>query len=67
MRNEMNNSKQKQSNVPATWSGATLAGKLAVMAANDTTVSNKDVPEKDNKDNLSMSQLISNWQNRGPV
>lgn len=49
----MSNSKQKQSTAPAT-----RAGKLAVMAANDTA-SNKDTPEKDNMDNLSMSQLVS--------
>lgn len=54
----MSNSKQKQSAVPATRSGTTLAGKLAAMAANDTT-SIKDTPEKDNPDNLSMSQLVS--------
>ena len=55
----MSNSKQKQSTAPATRSGVNLAGKLAVMAANDTTTSKKDIPVKDNTDNLTMSQLVS--------
>lgn len=51
-------SNSKQSTAPVTRSCATLASKLAVMAVNDAN-SNKDTPEKDNTDNLSMTQIIS--------
>ncbi|XP_046726813.1 uncharacterized protein LOC124399717 [Silurus meridionalis] len=55
---EMSNLKQKQGTAPATRSGATIAGKLAIMASNETAKS-KGLPVKDNIDNLSMGQLIS--------